>query len=32
MLEDTSDVIGALDTHNRELGNYDLLPGSSPAK
>ena len=25
MLEETSDVIGALDSHNRELGNYDLL-------
>ena len=25
MLEETSDAIGALDTHNRELGNYDLL-------
>ncbi|HYN86512.1 MAG TPA: hypothetical protein VER32_14785 [Pyrinomonadaceae bacterium] len=29
MLEDTSDVIGALDNHNRELGNYDLLPSGS---
>jgi hypothetical protein len=29
MLEETSDVIGALDTHNRELGNYDLLPSTS---
>lgn len=28
MLEDTSDVIGALDNHNREIGNYDLLPSS----
>src|SRR6266498_770752 len=25
MLEDTSDMVGALDTHNREIGNYDLL-------
>ena len=31
MLEDTSDAIGALDNHNREIGNYDLLTsGSSP--
>ncbi|HEX5707981.1 MAG TPA: hypothetical protein VFX96_11835 [Pyrinomonadaceae bacterium] len=29
MLEDTSDVIGALDNHNRELGNYDLLPSGT---
>jgi hypothetical protein len=26
MLEETSDVMGMLDTHNRELGHYDLLP------
>jgi hypothetical protein len=26
MLEDTSDMMGSLDNHNRELGNYDLLP------
>jgi hypothetical protein len=32
MLEETSDVIGALDTHNREIGNYDLLPSNTPAK
>lgn len=32
MLEDTSDAIGALDNHNRELGNYDLLPSNSSAK
>ena len=32
MLEDTSDVLGALDTHNRELGNYDLLASNTPAK
>ncbi len=25
MLEETSDVIGSLDNHNREIGNYDLL-------
>lgn len=25
MLEDTSDELHALDTHNREVGNYDLL-------
>src|SRR5918911_663191 len=30
MLEDTSDVLGALDTHNRELGNYDLLTSNTP--
>src|SRR5918998_4971105 len=31
MLEETSDVMGVLDTHNRETGHYDLLPqgGSS---
>ncbi|HEX7174188.1 MAG TPA: hypothetical protein VF240_02725 [Pyrinomonadaceae bacterium] len=32
MLEETSDVIGALDTHNREIGNYDLLPSNTSAK
>src|SRR5918998_3115006 len=32
MLEETSDVIGALDTHNRELGNYDLLTSNTSAK
>src|ERR671929_740565 len=26
MLEETSDVMGALDAHNRQAGNYDLLP------
>jgi hypothetical protein len=26
MLEETSDVLGALDTHNREVGHFDLLP------
>ena len=28
MLEETSDVMGVLDTHNREIGNFDLLPSS----
>ncbi len=28
MLEETSDVIGVLDSHNREIGNFDLLPSS----
>ena len=32
MLEETSDAIGALDTHNRELGNYDLLPSNSSSQ
>ncbi|MDQ3253601.1 MAG: hypothetical protein M3458_00035 [Acidobacteriota bacterium] len=32
MLEETSDMIGALDNHNRELGNYDMLTSNSPAK
>ncbi len=32
MLEETSDAIGALDNHNRELGNYDLLTSNSSAK
>src|SRR5438309_12084618 len=33
MLEETSDTFGTLDSHNRELGNYDLLlPNSPPAK
>jgi hypothetical protein len=26
MLEETSDVMGALDDHNRQAGNFDLLP------
>jgi hypothetical protein len=26
MLEETSDVMGALDEHNRQAGNFDLLP------
>jgi len=29
MLEETSDVMGMLDTHNREVGNYDMLSSSS---
>ncbi|MBA3239684.1 MAG: hypothetical protein H0T60_00470 [Acidobacteria bacterium] len=29
MLEETSDVMGVLDTHNREVGNFDLLSSSS---
>src|SRR5947209_8116932 len=33
MLEETSVTFGALDSHNRELGNYDLLlPNTPPAK
>ena len=33
MLEETSDVMGVLDTHNREIGHYDLLPqGGSSSK
>lgn len=33
MLEDTSDIMGALDNHNREIGNLDLLPsGTSSTK
>ncbi len=32
MLEDTSDMMGSLDHHNREIGNYDLLPGTSSGK
>lgn len=33
MLEETSDVMGMLDTHNREIGHYDLLPtGGSSSK
>jgi len=31
MLEETSDVMGVLDKHNREIGNYDLLPSNSPS-
>src|ERR671939_286852 len=29
MLEETSDVMGVLDSHNREVGHYDLLPSNS---
>jgi len=29
MLEETSDMIGALDNHNSEIGNYNLLPSNS---
>lgn len=29
MLEETSDVMGVLDMHNREVGNFDLLSSSS---
>lgn len=29
MLEDTSDVFGALDEHNRKIGNYELLASNS---
>src|ERR687895_114626 len=33
MLEETSDVMGVLDSHNREVGNFDLLStGGSSAK
>src|SRR5690349_9618185 len=28
MLEETSDVMGVLDSHNREIGNFDMLPSS----
>jgi hypothetical protein len=28
MLDATADAMGALDLHNREAGNYELLPGS----
>lgn len=31
MLEETSDVMGVLDSHNREVGHYDLLPSNSPS-
>jgi hypothetical protein len=30
MLEETSVTFGALDSHNRDLGNYDLLLSSTP--
>ncbi len=29
MLDATSDAMGALDTHNRQMGNYELLPNSN---
>ncbi len=29
MLDQTSDAMGALDAHNRAMGNYELLPNSS---
>ncbi|HEY0006133.1 MAG TPA: hypothetical protein VGB17_15240 [Pyrinomonadaceae bacterium] len=32
MLEDTSDMMGPLDSHNREIGNYDLLTNTTPSK
>ena len=33
MLEETSDMMGSLDSHNREIGNYDLLASNtSPSK
>jgi hypothetical protein len=28
MLEETADAMGALDSHNREIGNYQLLPNN----
>ena len=28
MLDATADEVGALDTYNREMGNYELLPGT----
>src|SRR5437773_10088699 len=32
MLEETSDTFAALDTHNRNIGNYELLLNSSSSK
>ncbi|MGA9995994.1 MAG: hypothetical protein WBP93_11305 [Pyrinomonadaceae bacterium] len=32
MLEETSDTFGALDNHNREIGNFDLLATNPPTK
>jgi hypothetical protein len=29
MLDATADSVGALDSYNREMGNYELLPGSN---
>jgi hypothetical protein len=31
MLEETSDTFGALDNHNRDLGNYELLASNTPS-
>src|SRR6188768_3827913 len=28
MLDQTADAMGALDAHNRQMGNYELLPGA----
>jgi hypothetical protein len=32
MLEETSDMMGVLDSHNRELGNYNLLASNPSSK
>jgi hypothetical protein len=32
MLEETSDTFGALDNHNRDLGNFELLTSNTPSK
>ncbi|MGB7925345.1 MAG: hypothetical protein WCF57_19050 [Pyrinomonadaceae bacterium] len=32
MLEETSDMMGALDSHNREIGNYEMLASNTPTK
>jgi hypothetical protein len=32
MLEETSDTFAALDTHNRTIGNYELLLNSGSSK
>src|SRR5688500_1334800 len=29
MLDATADEVGALDNYNRQMGNYELLPGSN---
>jgi len=31
VLEETSDTFGALDSHNRDIGNYDLLLSNTPS-
>jgi hypothetical protein len=31
MLEETSDTFGALDSHNRDIGNYELLTSNTPS-